>query len=77
LNYSIKGFNHHAFWKLISNQDVVGKFQPYNMNIHHPTLRFMHHWNAMTWFARDDIRYAHHAELQLLYAILKRPKLPL
>jgi hypothetical protein len=41
LDYSLKGFNRHAFWKLISNQDVVGKFQPHNMNIHHPTLRFI------------------------------------
>jgi hypothetical protein len=56
------------------NQDVVGKFQPHNMNIHHPTLRFMHRWIAMTLFTRDDIRYAHHAELQLLYAILKKTK---
>jgi hypothetical protein len=35
----------------------------------------MHHWIAMTLFARDDIHFIHHAELQLLYAILKKPKL--
>jgi hypothetical protein len=74
LNYSVKGFNCHAFWKLILNQDVVGKFQPHNMNINHPTLRFTHRWIAMTLFARDDIHYAHHVELQLLYAILKNTK---
>jgi hypothetical protein len=34
----------------------------------------MHHWIAMTLFAKDDIRYAHHAKLQLLYAILKKTK---
>jgi hypothetical protein len=34
----------------------------------------MHRWIAMTLFARDDIHYAHHAELQLLYAILKKTK---
>jgi hypothetical protein len=45
------------------------------MNIHHPTLGFIHCWIAMTLFARDDIRFVHHAELQMLYAILKRPKL--
>jgi hypothetical protein len=44
------------------------------MNIHHPTLRFMHRWIAMTLFARDDIRFVHHAECQLLYVILKKTK---
>jgi hypothetical protein len=45
------------------------------MNIHHPTLRFMHHWIAMTLFARQDIRYVYHAELQILYAMLKKIKI--
>jgi hypothetical protein len=44
------------------------------MNIYHPTLRFIHRWIAMTLFARDDIRYVHRAELQLLYAILKKTR---
>jgi hypothetical protein len=44
------------------------------MNIYHPTLRFIHRWIAMTLFARDDIRFVHHAELQLLYAILKKTR---
>jgi hypothetical protein len=74
LNHSVKVFNRHAFWKLISNQDVVGKFQPHNMNIHHHTLRFRHRWIGMTLIARDYIRYIHHAKLQLLYVILKKTK---
>ena len=57
---------------MISSQNVVGKFQPRNMNIRHPTLRFMHHWIAMTLFARQDIRFA---ELQILYAMLKKTKI--
>jgi hypothetical protein len=45
------------------------------MNIHHPTLRFMHYWIAMTLFARQDIRFVCHAELQILYAMLKKIKI--
>jgi hypothetical protein len=55
-------------------QNVVGKFQPRNMNIHHPTLRFMHRWIAMTLFARQDIHFVYHAKMQLLYAMLKKTK---
>ena len=58
---------------MISSQTVVGKFQPRNMNIHHPTLRFMHRWIAMTLFARQD-RFIYHAEIQILYAMLKKTK---
>ena len=45
------------------------------MNIHHPTLRFMHHWIVMTLFARQDKRFVYHAELQILYAMLKKIKI--
>ena len=57
---------------MISGQNVVGKFQPHNMNIHHPTLRFMHRWIAMTLFASQDIRIVYHTELQILYAMFKK-----
>ena len=60
---------------MISSQNVVGKFQPQNMNIHYPTLMFMHRWIAMTLFARQDIRFGYHAELQILYAMLKKIKI--
>ena len=60
---------------MISSQNVVGKFQPRNMNIHHPTLRFMYHWIAMTLFARQDIRFVYHVELKILYAMLKKIKI--
>ena len=45
------------------------------MNIHHPTLRFMHWWIAMTLFARQNIRFVYHVELQILYAMLKKIKI--
>ena len=60
---------------MISSQNVVGKCQPQNMNIHHPTLMFMHRWIAMTLFARQDIIFVYHAELQILYAKLKKFKI--
>ena len=52
LDHALKGFNRHEFWRVISGQNVVGKFQPQNMNIRHRTLRFMHRWITMTLFAR-------------------------
>jgi hypothetical protein len=45
------------------------------MNIQNPTLRLMHRWNAMTLFSRQDIRFFHHAKLQVLYAMIKKTKI--
>ena len=45
------------------------------MNINRPTLRFMHQWIAMTLFTRQDIRFVYHAEMQILYAMLKKIKI--
>jgi hypothetical protein len=42
LDHALKGFNRHEFWRVISSQNVFGKFQPQNMNNYHPILRFMH-----------------------------------
>jgi hypothetical protein len=44
------------------------------MNIHHPILRFMHRWITMTLFSRQDIHFVYYAEMQLLYAMLKKTK---
>jgi hypothetical protein len=35
----------------------------------------MHHWIAMTLFSRQDIRFVHHAEMQILYAMTKKIKI--
>jgi hypothetical protein len=74
LDYSLRGFNHHEYWRVILGQNVVSKFQPHNMNIPHPTLRFMHQWIAMTLFSRQDICFVYHAKIQLFYAMLKKTK---
>jgi hypothetical protein len=50
LDPTVRGFDCHKFWAEISGLNVIGKFSPLNMNIQHPTLRFMHHWIAMTLF---------------------------
>jgi hypothetical protein len=47
------------------------------MNTQHPILRLMHCWIAMTLFPRQDIRFVHHAELQLLHAMIKTTEVAL
>jgi hypothetical protein len=34
----------------------------------------MHRWIAMTLFDRQNIHFVYHAEMQLLYAMLKKIK---
>jgi hypothetical protein len=75
LDHALRGFNCHEFWRGIFGQNVVGKYQPCNMNIQHPTLRLMHCWIAMTLFYRQDIRNAHQAELHVLYGMIKKTKI--
>lgn len=74
LDHAVKGFNRHNFWEDISGQAVTGKLSPRNAQIQHPTLRFMHHWIAMTLFPSQDIRVVRNDELKLLYAIRKKIK---
>ena len=63
------------FGKKFLDQNVVGKFQPRNMDIQHPTLRLMHRWITMTLFSRQDIRVVHNTEMQILYAMIKKIKI--
>ena len=53
----------------------MGKFQPRNMDIQHPTLRLMHRWIAMTLFSRRDIQVVHNAKIKILYAMIKKIKI--
>ena len=66
LDLALRGFNGHKFWNEILGQVIVGKFQPHNMDIQHPTLRLMHHWITMTLFSRQDIRVVHNSKMQIL-----------
>ena len=54
---------------------IVGKFQPRNMDIQHPTLRLMHRCITMTLFSRQDIRVVHNTEMQILYGMIKKIKI--
>ena len=56
-------------------QNIIGKFQPRNMNIQHPTLRLMHRWIAMNLFSRQDIQVVHNTKMQILYAMIKKIKI--
>ena len=56
-------------------QVVVGKFQPHNMDIQHPTLRLMHRWITMIVFSRQDIRVVHNDEMKIFYAMIKKIKI--
>jgi hypothetical protein len=71
----VRGFDHHKFWNEILGQVVVGKFSPVNMDIQHPTLRFMHCWIVMTIFSRQDIQIMHNAEIKILYATIRKIKI--
>ena len=75
LDHALRGFNRHKFWNKILGQFVVGKFQPRNMDIQHPTLRLMHHWITMTLFSRQDIRVVYNDEMKILYAMMKKIKI--
>ena len=75
LDHALRGFNRHEFWREFSGQNAVGKFQPCNMNIQHPTLRYMHRWIAMTLIPRDDARIVRNDELRILYAMVKKIKI--
>ena len=55
IDHAVRGFDHYKFWNKILGQFVVGKFQPHNMDIQHPTLRLMHHRITMTLFSMKDI----------------------
>ena len=46
--------------------------KPTTEEIHHPTLRFMHKWLAITFFPREELGTVRIEELKLLYAMIKK-----
>ena len=77
IDHAARRFDRHKFWNEILGQVIVEKFAPHNMDIQHPTLRFMHCWIAMTLFSRQDIQVVHNTEMQILYAMIKKIKIAL
>ena len=74
LDHATSRFQRHAFWSTISGQVALGTLWCRNGEIHHPTLRFIHRWIAMSLFSRDDTRTVRQEELRLLFAIVNKFK---
>jgi hypothetical protein len=70
-----KDFDRNKFWREISKEIVCHR--PRTNDIHHPTLRFMHKWLGFSLFPRNDFHKVRNDELKLLYAMVKRKKVPL
>jgi len=51
-------------------------YHPRTNNIHHPTLQFMHKWLDFTLFPNSDFGTVRVDDLRLLYALVKRRKVP-
>jgi len=45
---------------------------PRTIDIHNPTLRFIHCWLAITLFSRADARIVKINELKLLYVVVRK-----
>jgi len=73
---ALPGYNRANFFTEISTIIPTDpKFRPANANIHHPTLKFMQKWIAITLFPRHDFHRLLDVELQCLYAIVHKRKI--
>ena len=71
---AIQDFDRTKFWREISKELTC--YRPRTNEIHHPTLRFMHKWLGFSLFPRNDFCTIRNDELKLLYAMVKRRKVP-
>lgn len=53
---------------------VVGNLKPRCNDIHHPSLRLMHKWLAISLFPGDDVRPIRNDELKILYSMINKTK---
>jgi hypothetical protein len=72
LDDALEDFEKHKFWTKISKHSVFNSHQ--TSDIEHPTLRFFHKWLGFTFFPRDDTSKVRSANLQLMYAAVKKIK---
>jgi hypothetical protein len=72
LDDALEDFKKHKFWTEISKHSVFNSHR--TSNIEHPTLRFFHKWLGFTFFPRDDTSKVRSANLQLMYAAVKKIK---
>jgi hypothetical protein len=72
LDDALEDFEKHKFWTEISKHFVFNSHR--TSDIEHPTLRFFHKWLGFTFFPHDDTSKVRSADLQLMYAIVKKIK---
>ena len=72
LDSALPRFNKKTFWKQISGHSRC--VQPRTNDIHHPTLRLLHKWMAISFFPRRDVRIVRDDEMKLLYAAVNKIK---
>jgi len=72
LNFAIRDFDKTRFWKAIfGSSDSSG---PTALEIHNPTLRFIHYWMFFTLFPGTNGFHLQDVELKLLFAMVKKRK---
>jgi hypothetical protein len=72
IDEALGDFEKHKFWIEISKHTVF--YSHRTSDIEHPTLRFFHKWLGFTFFPRDDTSKVRMADLQLIYAAIKKIK---
>jgi hypothetical protein len=72
IDEALGDFEKHKFWTEISKHTVF--YSHRTSDIEHPTLRFFHKWLGFTFFPRDDTSKVRVADLQLMYAAVKKIK---
>jgi hypothetical protein len=72
IDAALGDFDTHRFWTAISREPYLHAHC--TGDIEHPTLRFLHRWLGATFFPRDDKSKVRVADLQLMYAAVKKVK---
>ena len=74
VDHALQDFDKLKFWRKFSRKAKM--YHPRTNNIHHPTLQFMHKWLDFTLFPNSDFGTVRVDDLRLLYALVKRRKVP-
>lgn len=74
VNSSSYQFHRPSFWELVTRIAWAPNSKPKNSDIHHPTLKFLHRWIAVTLFPRADSRTVREDEMRILFAVIHKTK---
>jgi hypothetical protein len=66
----MRNFNKVEFSDVISEKSATLRF----IDIHNPSLRFLHRWMSFTLFLMEELRSIHTPELKCLFALVNRIK---